>query len=279
MIKLLRANMLRLRKNKLFGALLVIMAGLSVIMMIMNCKAELSWAELGYTDMMSFDKMYFNLTPLLGIFFAVMISMFTGTEYSDGTIRNKIIVGHSRSDIYLSNFITSIVSSFAVVAVWLLSGLVGLFLINEWYLPPKWVLIYILVILLLSSAMSAIFTLIGMLMSSKASSAVISIIVFVVMLVVSTTVSQALSAPEMISGYQLTSNGVEMTEPEPNPGYLRGVSRDIAEAAMDILPTGQGLNIANLSMTEPALPMIASTLITVFVTGIGMVIFKKKDLK
>lgn len=279
MIKLLRANMFRLRKNKLFGAMLIIMAGLSMFMMIMNCREELRWAEQGYTDMLSFDKMYFNLTPLLGIFFSVMISMFIGTEYSDGVIRNKIIVGHSRRDIYLSNFITSIVSSFASVAVWLLSGLVGLFFINEWYLPKKWVLIYILVILLLSSAMSAIFTLIGMLSSSKAASAVISIIVFIVMLVISTTVNQALSAPEMTSGYQLTSNGVEMTEPEVNPRYMRGTARDIAEAAMDILPTGQALYIANLSMTEPALPMLASTLITVFVTGIGMVIFKKKDLK
>ena len=31
---------------------------------------------------------------------------FIGTEYSDGTIRNKIVVGHSRSTIYLANLLT-----------------------------------------------------------------------------------------------------------------------------------------------------------------------------
>ncbi len=34
---------------------------------------------------------------------AVFVGVFVGTEYSDGTIRNKIITGHSRCRIYLAN--------------------------------------------------------------------------------------------------------------------------------------------------------------------------------
>ena len=36
---------------------------------------------------------------------AVFIGVFVGTEYSDGTLRNKLIIGHSRSSIYISNLI------------------------------------------------------------------------------------------------------------------------------------------------------------------------------
>ena len=41
----------------------------------------------------------------MGLVAAVFISLFVGSEYSDGTIRNKLVVGHSRMRIYLANLI------------------------------------------------------------------------------------------------------------------------------------------------------------------------------
>ena len=37
----------------------------------------------------------------IGIILAVFCSLFIGTEHNDGTIRNKIIVGHEKSKLFI----------------------------------------------------------------------------------------------------------------------------------------------------------------------------------
>ena len=52
------------------------------------------------------DNGFFGCALFIGIVMAVFCSLFIGTEYSEGTIRNKIIIGQKRGAVYLSNFIT-----------------------------------------------------------------------------------------------------------------------------------------------------------------------------
>ena len=52
------------------------------------------------------DNGFFGCALFIGIVMAVFCSLFIGTEYSEGTIRNKIIIGQKRGTVYLSNFIT-----------------------------------------------------------------------------------------------------------------------------------------------------------------------------
>ena len=51
------------------------------------------------------DGCFLDFAPFMGLVAAILTSMFIGSEYSDGTIRNKLVVGHSRMRIYLANFI------------------------------------------------------------------------------------------------------------------------------------------------------------------------------
>ena len=48
---------------------------------------------------------------------AAGISLIVGAEYSDGTIRNKLIIGKTKAQIYFANLIASIVPSCLAVTV------------------------------------------------------------------------------------------------------------------------------------------------------------------
>ena len=59
---------------------------------------------------------------VVGILISIFYSLFLGTEYNDGTIRNKLIVGHKRETIYLASFITGTVAVTIIYFIW---GLIG----------------------------------------------------------------------------------------------------------------------------------------------------------
>ena len=63
----------------------------------------------------------------MGLVAAILTSMFIGSEYSDGTIRNKLVVGHSRMRIYLANLI---VCSVACVLIFL-AYITGVFVVGS----------------------------------------------------------------------------------------------------------------------------------------------------
>lgn len=54
------------------------------------------------------DSSFFSYGLLTPVLLAVLTAFFVGTEYSDGTMRNKLIAGHGRRDIYLANLVVCI---------------------------------------------------------------------------------------------------------------------------------------------------------------------------
>lgn len=277
MRRLLSANLTRLRKDKVFWASLPAVLALSVIHMANGCRQGMGMLEEGYSR--ALDDYYFELAPFLGLVFAVFMSLFLGTEYSDGTVRNKVVIGHSRGSIYLANLLTCIAASFLLAAAWMLGGLVGLPVFGSWQMGVPGALQYLLISLLFSAALSAIFTLVGSLSGNKAAAAVISILLFLGLLVGASMIYNRLCEPEMISGIVMTTEGMQMSEPSPNPDYVGGALRTAYELILNILPTGQAILMANLEIARPTLQMASSVLVTAAVTAAGISLFRKKDLK
>ncbi|MDE6665072.1 MAG: hypothetical protein K2K14_02635, partial [Ruminococcus sp.] len=101
MNKLISANFARLFKSGVFKLYMIFSGGLSAFMIFMR-----------YADYQNNMEQYAKLPPeyhtmdelafvgLIYILFVVpiLVGNFVGTEYSDGTIRNKLIVGHKRID-------------------------------------------------------------------------------------------------------------------------------------------------------------------------------------
>ena len=89
----------------------------------------------------------------------------------------------------------------------------------------------------------------------------------------------ALSEPETTTPVVMTQNGVEFGDPAPNPAYVSGARRMLYQFAVDALPTGQSILIANQELARPVLSACASIGIYLLVSAAGIAIFKRRDLK
>ena len=128
MSRLLSAGYSRLWKNKVFwlemGAVLVY----AVVFMLNGCRQAAANGGIGY----SLDQFYFHFAVSVGLFGAIFTSLFIGTEYSDGTIRNKFVIGHSRAAVYLSNLLVSGSAMLLMAGVWMLAALIGVPFLGFW---------------------------------------------------------------------------------------------------------------------------------------------------
>ena len=128
MRNLLSANFRRLIRGKIFWIAIIFMVGAEIFACAVQYRDVLE-----YDAVLTMDQMTFQTGIYLGIVTAVFVSLFVGTEYSDGTIRNKLLVGHKRTQIYLANFVTCAV---AIVIIYALSVVTGVILGLLWFEPP-----------------------------------------------------------------------------------------------------------------------------------------------
>lgn len=276
MTKLLSANFLRLRKSVLFWGILALSFGFGLF----TVYTQLS-DKLKYGLEVRLDSVLFFYAMVIGLVCAVFISLFFGTEYSDGAIRNKMIVGQSRLEVYLANLLTGYLVALLSTAAFLLAvfGL-GVPTLGSPAIPVPAFLLNLLGTLVMEAAFCALFTFVTMNCAKKAASAVACILLFFAMMVASTYVYGRLDAPEFITGYELSVGG-EIVEsiPEPNPRYLRGGSRAAYEFASDLLPTGQASQYTMMEVSHPVRAAVCAAALTAVFTAAGAALFRRKDLK
>ena len=239
-----------------------------------------------YVDMVqtrwvnNLDDGFYACAVLIAIVMAVFCSMFIGTEYSDGTIRNKIIVGQKRAAIYLANAVTSSLVSIIMCIAFVVPYLcLGIPLLGFFTADIKMILLVGIAVLFLAAAFSSVFTLITMLCRSKAAAAVACLLLAFGLIITGAVLNEMLNAPKMVTGYTMSIDGTLVDMEEPNPKYLEGVKREIVQTIYDMLPGGQAVQCMTLTAVNlPRLPMY-STGIILLTVGIGAVLFRKKDLK
>lgn len=277
MSKLLNANFMRLKKSKSFWDAAIFMTGLALLMIYSNYKAMSEGYEV------TLEGTLFAFTTFMGMVIACFVSLFTGTEYSDGTIRNKIIIGHSRVEVYMANLITSMIGSVILALIYLLVYVGGSLPITGWFAGEMKIILGSLgCALLLCAVFSAIFTFIAMLNQNKAVVAVISLIVSLVILFAGSYLKNILAEPEYYEGVvYMTEEGVmESNKKIKNSRYIEpGLQRDIYEFLDEFLPGGQQLQLSQSEVAEPFKYMGYSSIITLAVTGCGVIAFRRKDLK
>lgn len=276
MTKLMRANFARMVKNKVFlissAFMFLIGLALPLIHFFDNKNNGAAWTP---------DSTMFTYVFFAPILISVLAALFIGSEYSDGTMRSKLIAGHGRCSIYLAQLTVCAAAGIILCIAYTVPHVcLGLALLGDFETSAGAILTYAGLDLALVAAFSAIFTLISMLWQNKAYSTACCILLTFIFLFAGIRIVSALNEPEYYEAYSYTENGVTTSEEaERNPNYLSGTARKIYEFLQDFLPGGQALQIANMNAGSALLLVLYDGIILFVVTVAGVVIFQNKDLK
>lgn len=274
MSRLLHAGAYRLKKSKVHWISLAVIVGYGAFIYILQY-----YNMQKYHFEMELESSFFQPLMLMGIVTAVFVSLSVGTEYSDGTIRNKLVIGMSRTEIYLSNFVLQIVSAVGIVLCTYLVGCVlGIPLLGTPNISVGMMTQICVVGILLCIAYVSIFNMITMNVASKANAAVICILLAIGMMLVSSYLLNCLNQPKYID-QAVMKNGQVVIETVKNQYYLTGMKRQIYQNVSEIFPSGQGMYVAGMQIINPVRMMIYSVIVTVVTTACGMGLFQKKDIK
>ncbi len=281
MRNLLSANFAKLKKDKFFWfAFLLMILGSTVQLIAPMIEA----AQDPDFKLPALDAVFVQYYPLIGGLCAIFTGLFIGREYSDGTMRNKIIAGHSRSVIYVSNFVVGTAAGWFLNIAWiipmLLVGVPCLGMFSSLFTIAA----YTLVSFFMTAALTAVFTVFAILITNKTNSSISIICAFLFLLMLGSGCYNQLSEPEIIQrGDFVVEEGgnvnIEKLGPQRNPAYVGGNARKLLTFVRDFLPTGQAIQMANEEKIDPPIMLAYSSVIMLLSTCAGITVFRKKDLK
>ncbi|MDE6259930.1 MAG: ABC transporter permease [Oscillospiraceae bacterium] len=280
MANLLSANLLRLKKSTLFWGTMILMVVLGAGFALQRVWEQVTYAEFNHISYI--DEVFFHYALIIGVVMAVFIPLFFGSEYSDGTIRNKLAVGHSRASVYLAYAVTAAAVSIAFCAAYIAAVLiVGVPFINGGIQRPMPdFLLFLLGSLVMAAAYSALFTLVTMSQSRKAVSAVVCLLGTLTFLFVFFYLRARLSEPEVYTQLAPDENGIYVEYKQSNPRYPRGAKRAAFEFIFDVSPMGQSIHYySDYEAERPGRMIIFAVLLNAAATATGSALFRKKDLK
>ncbi len=277
MSRLIHAGFHRLRKDTAFRVLGAAVLILSLICSYLNTDAWRAAKDRGLDT--SMEDYFFQLAPYMSAFFAVFVSLFIGTEYSDAAIRNKLIAGHTRKSIYFSNYIVCLFADLVLLGLWLLGQIPCFFTIGAPRMGMGSFAVYILVAVCFTASSTALFSLICMLQPNKALEVIFCLVLWVGLILAASGCNDRLCEVEMSSGMAYINGEFVWQEETPNPLYVSGSKRLVLECLLDVLPTGPAILMHEVSIDHPFREMALAAALTGAVCAIGAQAFQRKDIR
>ena len=279
MIKLLKANLARLWKNKVFWLGFLV---LNVFCIIQKIGLIQDTIEVHYLEETFWIQAY-----VLGIILSVFISLFIGAEYEYGTIRNKIVSGYDRSEIYLANIFACIIAGWIMCMGCLISSLlVGVPFLGFFHIELSEILLQGICVFALSAAYTAIYCFFAMLIHNRTITAIACIMLSFLLLFSGTVVSNRLDESEY---YYIPDASLGIGEIDDvsnsewirNRDYLEGTKRRIYEIVFEVIPGGQSLQLSGMLNEQTSyIEMFSASLVWIVLScGCGVLLFCRKDLR
>ena len=275
MSNLLSAGVYRLLRSKLFYILLVLTALTMVYVYYNTYRLQLG------PDFSQLDLYFFQFINANIVSAAVFCPLFLSSEYGDGALRNKLMVGRTRPQIYLANLAVNCLYGTAACLAAVVTGLcVGVPLLG-WFqnAGPGKILLYVLLALATTWVCAALYTFLSMVVASRGVAITLCILLAFGLILLGQYLYLALSQEEVLTALFYTDTGEMAVSEQPNPAYLTGFARQVYQFFYELTPGGQAYQILGMSAQSPLRMLGYSGLVFVLVTGLGLAIFQKKDVK
>lgn len=262
-----------------------------------SCAALMAVSSLGLvlieyqeTYAVPLDRVVFQSLSVYGFIAAVFVSLFLGAEYGDGTMRNKLIIGCPRRDIYLANYVTTTAGCMILYLAAILPAAVLGILLFDSEAGPGIFLTAAGLGLLACLAYGGIYCIIAMLCPNKALTAVFCLFLSLILLFLAVFVNLRLAQPETIREFQgmeldqdfdITIIGdavLEIVE-KPNPYYSSGLKRQVFQFLQAFNPTGQAALLTTMEYSRPWAMAGSSLLLALLSCLGGILVFRRKDIK
>jgi hypothetical protein len=228
------------------------------------------------------NSYFFIVLIYVGAVMAIFSGFYIGSDYSDGTIRNKINVGCTRSNIYLANLVVIVITGILFTITHMVASVfVGLPFLGEliWQAlaPVGWRLLTGLIVIL---CYAAIFTFFAMQDSNKSRSLIISFVLALVIILGGLYVYGSLQEPELTSRMVMQEDGSFLRqEGFPNSRYIDGTARTVYTFVNACIPSAQAYNIDRSDGEFDPLAVVCMLGVSAAFTAGGITGFKKKDIK
>ena len=275
MRNLLSVGLFRMVRSKLFYILLVLTALTMVYVYYNTYRLQLG------PDFSQLDLYFFQFINANIVSAAVFCPLFLSSEYGDGALRNKLMVGRTRPQIYLANLAVNCLYGTAACLAAVVTGLcVGVPLLG-WFqnAGPGKILLYVLLALATTWVCAALYTFLSMVVASRGVAITLCILLAFGLIRLGQYLYLALSQEEVLTALFYTDTGEMAVSEQPNPAYLTGFARQVYQFFYELTPGGQAYQILGMSAQSPLRLLGYSGLVFVLVTGLGLAIFQKKDVK
>lgn len=267
MNKLLTAEFSRLNHSLCFRLCTLFSVGLGVFLVGMR-KLNIMLNTAAYRKLgnqFSIDDLLFPGSLYLVFALASFIGIFLGTEYSDGELRNKVIIGHKRREIYLSKWIVCMYSCLFFYLLYFSASLIlGTILLDGTSLDSTELIYRILICLCASLSFCSILVAVALAVPSKSAGSVSCLLLTIFLFYASLFVIGKLSDPEYY-GDLMHKLYTVLDYTLPICIQYRNAVAKTTESICEIL------NIRAL--------LLSSVILTLFTTGTGILILEKKELK
>ena len=275
MSNLISVGLFRTVRSKLFYILLVLTALTMVYVYYNTYRLQLG------PDFSQLDLYFFQFINANIVSAAVFCPLFLSSEYGDGALRNKLMVGRTRPQIYLANLAVNCLYGTAACLAAVVTGLcVGVPLLG-WFqnAGPGKILLYVLLALATTWVCAALYTFLSMVVASRGVAITLCILLAFGLILLGQYLYLALSQEEVLTAFFYTDTGEMAVSEQPNPAYLTGFARQVYQFFYELTPGGQAYQILGMSAQSPLRMLGYSGLVFVLVTGLGLAIFQKKDVK
>lgn len=275
MSNLFSVGLFRTVRSKLFYILLALTALVMAYVYYNTYRVQLG------PDFSQLDLYFFQFINANIVSAAVFCPLFLSSEYGDGALRNKLMVGRTRPQIYLANLAVNCLYGTAACLAAVVTGLcVGVPLLG-WFqnAGPGKILLYVLLALATTWVCAALYTFLSMVVASRGVAITLCILLAFGLILLGQYLYLALSQEEVLRALFYTDTGEMAVSEQPNPAYLTGFARQVYQFFYELTPGGQAYQILGMSAQSPLRLLGYSGLVFVLVTGLGLAIFQKKDVK